>query len=58
MKCLILANGYNVPEGKANRVTHFLMEPELLSAGGNVRLTVTPRTSFGKPGRPLTSSVI
>lgn len=58
MKRLILANGYNVPEEKSNRVTHFLMEPELLSAGGDVRLTVTPRTSFGKPGRPLTSSVI
>lgn len=55
MKRLVLANGYNVPEAKANRVTHCLVELEALPAAGECRFAVTPRTAFGKAGRPLVS---
>ena len=58
MKRLILANGYNVPEAKANRVTHCLVEMEALPSTGECRFAVTPRTSFGKAGRPLFSNSV
>ena len=43
----ILANGYNLPEAKANRVTDCLFGVEELPPG--VTLRVTPRNAFGKP---------
>lgn len=45
----ILANGYNLPEAKANRVTDCLFGIEELPPG--VTLRVTPRNAFGKPAK-------
>lgn len=51
----VLANGYNVPEAKADRVSNCLFAMEEVPASGKVRFRVTPRNSYGVAGRPLVS---
>lgn len=58
LRRLILANGYNVPEDKANRETNCLFGIEEIPQVGEVRFLVTPRTSCGVAGRTLASEIL
>ena len=53
LRRLILANGYNVPAAKADRVTNCLIGADEVPKTGEVRFRVTPRNSFGVAGKPL-----
>ena len=50
---IVLANGYNVPESQADRVSDCLFGLDELPASGECRFVVRPRTAFGRAGNPL-----
>jgi len=58
LKRLVLANGYNVPAALSDRVSNCLFDIGEIPAQGQVTFRVTPRTSFGTPGRSLVSAVL
>lgn len=53
LKRLVLANGFNVPESFADRVSDCLFGVDEIPAGGDVRIAVTPRNAFGVAGRKI-----
>jgi predicted phosphodiesterase len=57
LKRLVLANGYNVPEAKADRTSNCLFGIEEVPATGEITFAVTPRNAFGVPGRPLVAKL-
>jgi hypothetical protein len=57
LKRLVLANGYNVPEAKADRTSNCLFGIEEVPATGEITFAVTPRNAFGVPGHPLVAKL-
>lgn len=52
LKRTVLANGFNVPESKSDRLSHCLFGIEELPLG-EIRFVVRPRNSFGVAGQPI-----
>ena len=55
---LVLANGYNVPMALSGRSSNCLFGADEIPERGSVCFRVAPRTSWGTPGRCLTSAAI
>lgn len=53
LRRLVLANGFNVPEAQANRVTNCLFGADEIPSAGEVSFAVTPRNAFGIAGRTI-----
>ena len=56
LRRLVLANGFNVPEAQANRLTNCLFGADEVPAAGEVSFAVTPRNAFGIAGRAVMAS--
>lgn len=55
---LVIANGFNVPESKADRMSNCLFDMDEIPTNGKVTFRVTPRTSLGTGGTSLVSPAI
>lgn len=51
LRRLVLANGFNVPEARADRMSSCLFGADEVPAAGEVTFAVTPRNAFGVAGR-------